>query len=346
MDLISKAHRPGTQSVYASHWGSWLDWCALHSVDPHNPSSINLANFLASLSADRGLSASSLSAHRAAISSTIRQMGGPSLSDAPLLRDIVRGAALSAPRSAKRAPAWDLFLVLASLREPPYEPIHTTSLKLLTLKTAFLIALASGRRCSEVHALSGIPDDVAREPHGAFSLRFLPDFLAKNQSPDAPSPSILIKPLSSILAPDDPDRTLCPVRALRAYRERTKGIRHNRRRLLLSWNEGYQKDIGKNTISRWIREVISRAYENLPAEQKSASTRAHEVRAWAASLAFACTKSLKEVLDAAYWKSEDTFINFYLRDVSRLSESNRGGISSVVVAQHAITAPRSLHSKR
>ena len=178
------------------------------------------------------------------------------------------------------------------------------------------------------------------------SLRFLPDFLAKNQSPDSPSPSILIKPLTSILAPDDPDRTLCPVRALRAYRERTKGIRRGRRRLLLSWNEGFKKDITKNTISRWIREVIISAYKCLPPDQRNFRARAHEVRALAASLAFKCTTSLKEVLDAAYWKSENTFINFYLRDISRLNEENVGGISSVVVAQHSITASRSLHPRR
>ena len=345
-DLISKSHRPGTQAAYASHWATWLEWCNRNTINSLDPSAVDLANFLGFLITEKGLSPSSVSAHRSAVSSTIRQMGGPSLSDCPLLRDIIRGASLSNPRSAKRAPAWDLFLVLASLRGPPYEPIHTSSLKHLTWKTTFLVSLASGRRCSEVHALSGLPNDVSREPHGAISLRFLPDFLAKNQSPNSPSPSILIKPLSSILAHDDPDRTLCPVRALRAYRERTKGMRLGRRRLLLSWNERYHKDITKNTISRWIREVISSAYKNLPADQRCVKARAHEVRAWASSMAFSFTKSLKEVLDAAYWKSEDTFINFYLRDISRLNEENVGGISSVVVAQHSITVPRSLPSRR
>ena len=345
IDLIAGSHRKGTQTAYQSHWASWLDWCHINSINPHGPSSIDIANFLGFLLNEKGLSPSSLSAHRAAISSTIRQMGGQSHSDSALLRDVIRGANLAAPRSAKRAPAWDLFLVLASLRKPPYEPIRAASLKHLTWKTAFLTTLASGRRCSEVHALSGLPKDVAIEPNGAISLRFLPDFLAKNQRPDSPSPSIIIKPLSSILNINDPDRTLCPVRALRYYRKRTKGFRRDRRRLLLSWNEGCKKDITKNTISRWIKGVIVDAYKSLPPSQRSIQARAHEVRAWAASIAFNTTQSLKEVLDAAYWKSEDTFINFYLRDIARFSEENVGGISSVVVAQHSITVPRSLHAR-
>ena len=40
----------------------------------------------------------------------------------PPLRDLIRGATLAAPRASKRAPAWDLFLVLDSSRKPPYEP--------------------------------------------------------------------------------------------------------------------------------------------------------------------------------------------------------------------------------
>ena len=108
-----------------------------------------------------------------------------------------------------------------------------------------------------MHALSGLPSDVAFEPDGSMSLRFLPDFLAKNQLPGSPSPIISIKSLTSILAPDDEDRSLCPVRALRAYRKRTESFRSKRRRLLLSWNENYKDDIRRSTISRWLREDFS-----------------------------------------------------------------------------------------
>ena len=147
---------------------------------------MDLANFLAFLSSVKALSSSSISAHRVAISSILRQMGGPSFSEAPLLRDVIRGAALADSSNRRRVPAWVLFLVLSSLREHPYEPIGSCSIKDLTLKTAFLVTLASGRRCSEVHSLSGLPKDIAKEPHGAISLRFLPEFIAKNQKPDDP----------------------------------------------------------------------------------------------------------------------------------------------------------------
>ena len=165
------------------HWSRWLRWSQDNQVDPHNPSYIQVANFLAFLSTDLSLSASSITVHRAAICTTLRQLGGPSLSDDPLFRDLVCSASIRDARNPRRTPSWDLFLVLSALRLAPYEPIREISLKFLTLKTGFLVALASGQRCSEVHA--GLPSDVASEPDGSFSLRFLPEFLQGTLPPSS-----------------------------------------------------------------------------------------------------------------------------------------------------------------
>ena len=81
-------------------------------------------------------------------------------------------------------------------------------------------------------------------------LRFLPEFRAKNQLPDAESPSIVVKSLPS------PSRALCPVRALKAYIKRTSPFRRLRRRLFLSYNTGYDADIRVSTLARWIVETI------------------------------------------------------------------------------------------
>ena len=221
------------------------------------------------------------------------------------------------------------FLVLSALRLPPYEPLKQWSLKRLTLKTAFLVSLASGKRCSEVHVLSGLPSDVAFKPDGSTSLRFLPDFLAQYQLPGSPSPVISVRSLSPILAPDDEDHLLCPVRALRAYR---KSFCSERCRLLLSWNENYKDDIRRSTVSRWLWEVITAAYARPRSELSVFSPRPHVIRAWTSSLAFASNISLSSLMNAAYWRS-GTFIHFYLRDVSRLREDGSMGIASAVVAQ-------------
>ena len=50
-------------------------------------------------------------------------------------------------------PKWDLAYVLTSVCKEPYEPLHKASLLHLTQKTAFLLALATARRVSEIQPL-------------------------------------------------------------------------------------------------------------------------------------------------------------------------------------------------
>ena len=153
IDFVDQAHRPGTKKVYRSRWTAWCQYCVRKDISPTSPSHIQLANYLAYLAKSKGLSASAVKGHRSAIATTLKQLGRRSFSEDPLLRDVIRGVSLNEARSPKHFPAWDVLPVLESLRLPPYEPIESCDLKSLSCKTAFLVALASGRRCSEIHAL-------------------------------------------------------------------------------------------------------------------------------------------------------------------------------------------------
>ena len=175
-----------------------------------------------------------------------------------------------------------------------------------------------------MHALSGLPNDVAFEPDASMLLCFLPHFLAKSQLPGSPSPVISIRSLSSILAPDDEDRLLCPMRALRAYRKRTESLCAKRCRLLLSWNENYRYDVRRSTVSLWLREETTAVYARPRSELSVFSPSPHEVRALASSQAFASNINLSSLTNVSYWRSPGTFIHFFLRDVSRLRRTASG----------------------
>ena len=56
------------------------------------------------------------------------------------------------PKSSRNLPNWNLSVVLNELRKASFEHMNDTDLKHLTLKTAFLLALASGKHRSEIHA--------------------------------------------------------------------------------------------------------------------------------------------------------------------------------------------------
>ena len=55
------------------------------------------------------------------------------------------------PKGHRGFPSWNLSLVLHQLTKPPFEPLRKASLKHLTFKTVFLLALGSGKRRSEIH---------------------------------------------------------------------------------------------------------------------------------------------------------------------------------------------------
>ena len=50
------------------------------------------------------------------------------------------------PKGRRGIPSWNLSLVLHQLTKAPFEPIKEASLKDLTFKTVFLLALGSGKR--------------------------------------------------------------------------------------------------------------------------------------------------------------------------------------------------------
>ena len=57
------------------------------------------------------------------------------------------------------------------------------------------------------------------------------------------------------------DRTLCPVRALRFYVDRTKDMRQGKELLFVSFMKGFNKDIAPATISSWIKQTIVLCYK-------------------------------------------------------------------------------------
>ena len=80
-------------------------------------------------------------AYQSAISTTIRQLGGPDLSHDQLLYDVSGALSLTDAIAPRRVLAWDLFLVLSVSRKAPFEPMAVLSFLLLTFKTVFLLAL-------------------------------------------------------------------------------------------------------------------------------------------------------------------------------------------------------------
>ena len=138
---------------------------------------------------------------------------------------------------------------------PPYEPLRSANLRLLTKKALFLLALSTAKRLGELHALSSA---VAMKGEDLV-VSYLPEFRAKTETESRPLPrEYVVRSLSTFVGGQEPDRFLCPVRALRYYLDRVKSVEQRPRSLFVSLKNN-SRSLSKNGMSFLLREVISEA---------------------------------------------------------------------------------------
>lgn len=334
--------RKGTNKVYAGMWRTWVLWSRNRTVDgrhykPYKPPPMEIANFLAYLRRHRNFAPSYVKQHRSAINTTISQMG-ISRQDSACVSSLLKGMDVeeAAKRRQVKSPQWDVHIVLAFLKKPQFSLANISS-KWLHWKTLFLVALATARRPCELHAFSALPGDYSFEADGSITLRFIPEFVAKTQKPSDPVIFTSVKPLASSLPEGHEDRELCPVAFLKAYLQRTSTFRApSQRRVFISYNPGYEKDISRATLSGWVAKVVSAAYTSLSAEVSK--PRAHELRAIATSLARVHSASMETIMHSAFWRRWNTFTKFYLRNVARRRGDNSFGVSSFIASRTLISS--------
>ena len=337
-ERIAALQRSSTRTIYKSKWALFEKWCRENSVDFSTPSVKQISDFFMYLYQDINRRPSTIDGYRTAIVDTLGPTAHHIAHNADLHR-LLSSFHRDRPKSSRNLPKWNLSVVLNELTKAPFEPMKDTDLKHLTLKTAFLLALASGKRRSEIHAWVankvsnlGQWEKVALFPSS--------DFIAKNQLAREGSQSVspvTIPALTTIVDRQFKDRTLCPVRALRFYLDRTKDLRGSRSLLFISFKKGHTSDIRPATLSSWLKQTMLLCYKQ--ADQQAldlVQVKAHDIRAFAASKAFYGGVSVDQIMQACHWKAHNTFTNFYLKDLTWLDTDNNMYLGPVVAAQQVL----------
>ena len=299
---IEAPQRGSTRSVYEAKWAIFTKWCITNQVDFRAPPVKSVADFLMYLFEDRKLQPSTIDGYRSAIAD---KLGNSTLNiskDENLTR-LLDSFHRDRPKGRRGIPSCNLSLVLHQLTKAPVEPIKEASLKYMTFKTVFRLALGSGKRRSEIHAWQN-RNIRHQSDWSKVSLYPSPSFLSKNQlakeCPECVAPVVIPALAPTLDRSLKSDRSLCPVRALRYYLDRT-----------------FDKDISPATISSWIEQTVILCYELSDQEAHTLhQVKAQDVRAFAASKAFQSGISLEQILSACHWKSHNTFTQFYLKDVA------------------------------
>ena len=332
---IEAPQRGSTRSVYEAKWTIFTKWCLSNQVDFRAPPLKAIADFLLHLFQDRKLKPATIDGYRSAIAD---KLGNSTInvSKDENLTHLLDSFHRDRPKGRRGIPSWNLSLVLHQLTKVPFEPLKEASLKHLTFKTVFLLALGSGKRRSEIHAW--LHKNIRHQSDWSkVSLYPSPSFLSKNQlakeGKDSVAPMVIPTLAPTLDKSLKGDRSLCPVRALRYYLDRTSDLRQNKELVFVSFKKGFDKNISPATISSWIKQTVILCYELSDQEALTLhQVKAHDVRAFAASKAFQSGVSLEQILSACHWKSHNTFTQFYLKDVA-WADTELFHLGPVVAAQ-------------
>lgn len=324
INTIQSARSCSTRSAYDGKWRAFEDWCAAAGVVAFQSPIPTVLTFLQKL-LDKGLAFSTVKVYLAAISACHIGFGDKTVGQHPLVCQFMRGARRLRPVSRSLTAPWDLPVVLDALSRPPFEPLQQAELKMLSFKTALLLALVSAKRVGDIQALSVNPacmqflmgdSKVLLKPNPAFV-------------PKVFNPGRSYRPieLSAFYPPpfssQEHERlhALCPVRALRIYVDRTAVFR-NSEQLFVSWAPPHRgKPLTKQRLSHWITGAIAMAYDSTGL-QPPTGLRAHSTRGMAASWALFGGTSVEDICAAANWATPHTFARFYNLDVTAPSLSH------------------------
>lgn len=333
---IQAARRPSTTRIYDSTWRTFSAWCTQHSVVATSATTEQVLVYLQGR-LEAGLAPNTLRRQVAALSSILCCGSRGSLTSRPLIRQFLRGASNLRPAPLHRYPTWDLPRVLDALTRAPFEPLREVGLRFLSYKVAFLLAITSARRISDLAALSARDDLCIFHPDRVV-LRLDPTYLPKVNStfhralelvlPDfCPNPSHVRERAW---------HTLDVRRALRIYLRRTSSLRQTEALLVSFQPSSLGRKVSAATLGRWIRATIACAYDvrSLPVPPRIT---AHSTRSAATSVAWATQASLEEVCRAAAWASPTPFIRHYRLDRFASAEAAFG--RRVLQQVHRATSP-------
>ena len=318
IQTVLDSRAPSTRALYANRWKIFSEWCRACGEVPESSPLPIILRFLQSL-LDKGLSVSTLRVYVAAISARHVRVDNQTVGSHTLVTRFLKGALRRNPPRPVKVPSWDLPLVLDALRLPPFEPLEQAELKWSSAKMAFLLALVSAKRVSELHALSVSEACMRWNSDGTgVSLWPNPSFFPKRLAP-AHSNQVIE------LAAYDPsglqgevagsEELICPVRALRHYIQATAGFRRSDSLFVCYGGHRRGQALSTQRLSRWIVETIVEAYRSkgLPLPL---NIRGHSTRGVSTSWAALRGVPLSEICAAATWATPCTFARYYRVNVA------------------------------
>ena len=294
--LLTSHLRDSSKRQFNSVWQSWLFFCKREL-----PAAIDrnfCLSYLRYLFEERQLKPKTVQTYKSCLADVIRTGFGVDFTD-HIFAKSCKSMALIRPASRTPTLSWSLDRVLEYIA--PWDS-STCPLRELLRKTIFLIALASGGRVSEIHALRRGHNFSYVDASGSLVLSPGPDFLAKNENPQFRRTPWRIPKLST------DNNSLCPVNNFSDYIRRTASATSGP----LFIHQASGKPLTKAEVTSAMTVLIKTSNpESIP--------KSHDIRRMASSLAFFNGMQVSDMSELTGWSSTRVFTKHYLKEVSALA---------------------------
>ena len=286
--------RKKTKLQYAVYHRKWQTYCILKGINQLTPKLNDALSFLVYLF-DMGSRYSGLNSARSALSCILPVFEGHNFGSHPLTIRLLRSFYNKRPPQARYVKMWNPDVVLDYLRE--MNPLKDLSVKQISMKFTMLFLLAT---CSRQQRLCSIKrSNITFENDGSVSIQT--DEVQKHSSRGKSLEIITLKPYEH-------DRSVCVVRNLKMYINKTKDLTNAGDMLLCSYVPPYRA-IGTQTLARWTKTIMKDAGIDI------SIFKPHSTRGSSASKLAQMGTPLKEIMKKGCWTDQNTFKQFYLRDI-------------------------------
>lgn len=308
---LLSSRRSSTNRVYERIWAKFSSHMSSRSNSCDNLAIQDVLSFLQT-GLDISLSVSSLRVQVSAISA----FSGVAWAKHPLVQQFFKGAVRLRPQRKPRFPKWDLPLVLDFFAQLN----RSLSVRELTLKTSFLIAITSAKRVSEIQSLG------SKEPF----ITFFPDRVVlipmlgtnpKVTSVFHENQDITLPTFKSTGGPDP--HPLDVGATLNQYLEVTASFRQSEFLFVLFHGKNRGSRASVRSIAAWVVQAIQWAYREKGLAPPEAVT-AHSTRSLSTSWAASRHVAPDVICRAASWSSINTFMTHYCVEPATLSSVKFG----------------------
>ena len=210
-------HQQSTIDVYQGVWVKFVNFLDLEGISRRDVKLCHVLNFLAFELEMRNLAYSTIAGYKCALQLPLLIHLGLDVNVERSKRFLEGCYNLTPPSGGNRMPTWELDDLLIFLCSDRFEPMNRVPFKNVTRKVLALLLIASGRRISEIAAISRL----SSWRNGRLSLQWLPNFRAKMDSAAwQPNPPSILKAVGE----GEQINLLCPVRAYNEYLLRRNGM--------------------------------------------------------------------------------------------------------------------------